>query len=547
MQSLLHRFSVRTQLFAGFGVILALLVLNSAFAYRQLSGVFGFLEDIQAESLPRLASAGRLQDANKDVGIAVRDFVSRESMAAQKETLKELKSALKAFQDTLVQVQGQAGTEGAAMLAGLLKIEDQYKSVVPMIDEVLALIDESDVDSAKLLVYEKLRPKQQALSAVIDEFVKEQTAGAQAASDQAEAAFRGAAGALALSIAVATAMGMGLAWIVTQGIVGPLKRSCKMAERVAGGDFTERVDARGEDEVAKLVGALNGMADQLGKTMSRIHEGAERTAHFAQQLATDAEEAQNRSQLQVDRAMAMTAAMEQMSVSIREVSSSAEGVADAANEARRLSLDGNTKMAHDRQEMGDIVRNVEVSDALLGELSTAIKQIGAITQVIKEIAEQTNLLALNAAIEAARAGEQGRGFAVVADEVRKLAERTAASTAEIGERLAHVDRKASETVGAMRKVRECVEQGDQDTQAVGDTLQQIVNAAGRVSELVSGIAAATLEQARTTETTAQGIEAVSALTEETNSTIQRVKATSADMNLVAGELQALVSRFRIQS
>ena len=299
--------------------------------------------------------------------------------------------------------------------------------------------------------------------------------------------------------------------------------------------------------MAQLVRALNGMADQLGKTMGQINGEAERTTRCAQVLASDAEEARSRSQTQVDRIMAMTASMEQMSVSIREVSSNAEGVAAAAAEARRLSIEGNAKMAHDRREMVNIVRNVEISGELLGQLTEAITQIGAITQVIKDIAEQTNLLALNAAIEAARAGDQGRGFAVVADEVRKLAERTATSTAEIGEHLAHVDQKAADTVAAMQKVRECVESGDQGTQAIDATLQQIVAAAGRVSDLVSGIATATQEQARSTEATAQGIEAVSSLTEETNTTIQRVKATSNEVNEVARELQTLVSRFRIRS
>lgn len=547
MHSLLHRFSVRTQLFAGFGIILVLLVLTSLFAYRQLSGVYGFLEKIQAESLPRVASAGRLQDANKDVGIAVRDFVSRESMAAQKESLKELKGALKIFQDNLSEVQGQAGSNASTMQTSLKKIDEQYKGLLPMIDEVLALVDESDIDRAKILVYEKLRPKQLALSATIHDFVKEQTAEAQSASDQAGVAYRGAAGALVLCIAIGTALGMGLAWVVTQGIVVPLKRCSQLAQRVADGDFTERMEARGDDEVAQLVRHLNSMSEQLGKTMGQIHLQAERTTRFAQLLAEDADEAGKRSEIQVDRVMAMTAAMEQMSVSIREVSSNAEGVAAAAGEARRLSLDGNEKMVSDRQEMDHIVHNVETSGELLGQLSEAITQIGAITLVIKGVAEQTNLLALNAAIEAARAGEQGRGFAVVADEVRKLAERTAASTAEIGERLAHVDRKAAETVDAMSKVRDSVECGNKDTQAIDETLQQIVVTAGQVSDLVSGIAAATQEQARTTETTAQGIEAVSGLTEETNSTIKRVKATSAEMTAVARDLQTLVSRFRIQS
>ena len=548
MNNLLHRFSVRAQLFAGFGIILLLLVLTSLFAYRQLSGVFGYLEQIQQESLPHVASAGRLQNANKDLGIALRDFVSRESIAAQKESLKELKAALNGFEQTLAQVRSQTGPEEPAMAASLAKVDEQYKTVLPMIDEVLALIDESDVDRAKILVYEKLRPNQLALSATIDEFVKGQTAAAQAASDNAGEAYRGAASALGVCIAFGTALGMWLAWVVTRGIVGPLKQSSELAQRVASGDFTLELDAGdGQDEVTQLVRALNVMAAQLGHTMGRINTEAERTASYAAQLANDADEAQRRSQTQVDRIMAMTASTEQMSVSIREVSHSADGVAAAAEEARRLSIDGNAKMAHDRQEMADIVGNVEASGELLGQLTAAIGEISAITQVIKEIAEQTNLLALNAAIEAARAGEQGRGFAVVADEVRKLAERTAASTTEIGERLAHVNEKADETVGAMHKVRECVELGDQDTRAIDDTLQQIVASAGRVSDLVSGIATAAQQQARTTETTAQGIEEVATLTEETNGAIQRVKTTSNEMNEVARELQHLVSQFRIRS
>ena len=542
MTRLLHSLSVRTQLLAGFGVVLALTLLMSLVAFRQMGNIETQVESLASHSMPQLVAAGALQAANQQIAVSVRDVVSVESLAGQKEATKDLKTAKESFQKSLADAQ-QAGSDGPHG-ALLKKIADDYKAITPMIEEVMTMVDEANIDHARSFVFEKLRPKQVALSADMAELVKAEAAQARQRAEASEAAYHSATRQMALIVVVALILGGWLAWIVTRGIVLPLRKSVEFAAEVARGDFSRRVRVDGHNEITDLLAALNSMTQQLADTVAQIRHQADRTAGYAQQLSTDSEQAQDRSQAQVDRVMAMTAAVEQMSVSIREVSNSAEGVSAAALRAQSLSQSGNEKMEHNRREIDEIVRLVDVSGAIIGDLSSAITEVSAITKVIKEIADQTNLLALNAAIEAARAGEQGRGFAVVADEVRKLAERTTKSTAEIANMLATIDGKAGETVSAMQRVRSAVENGARDTGTINTTLQEIVAAAAEVSSLVSGIAAATQEQARSTETTAQGIEAISALTDETNGTILRVRETATEMNAVSSDLQQLVGKFR---
>jgi methyl-accepting chemotaxis protein len=537
-------FGVRTQLFAGFGIILALMIITSTIAFQKMSGMSAQVEAIASESVGNLIVASDLQDANKQIGIAVRDLVGLESVSAQKESLKDLKLSQKRFRETLAEALKNANGGEADLLK---KVDAAYKTIEPMLDDVFALVDEANYDSAKVYVHTKLRPKQIELSAVVGEYLKLQADHAKRATDESRSSYRSAATTLGFVLIVALVVGLALAMTVTHGIVEPLRRCAEFAREVACGDFTRRADASGRDEVSQLLGALNQMSDSLSKTVAQIRGEANRTAEYAQQLAGDADSAGQRSETQVGQVMSVTAAMEQMSVSIREVSSHAEGVSEAADLARSLSVEGSGKMNHNLQEVRQIVKQVEASGAVIAELSHAISQISAITTVIKEIADQTNLLALNAAIEAARAGEQGRGFAVVADEVRKLAERTAQSTSEIAGMLSRVEGKAAETVASMAAVKRTVESGAKDSEAVDGTLRQIVESAAKVSGLVTDIAAATQEQSKTTETTARSIEAISELTETTNQTIQRVKETAAEMNQVSRELQQLVGQFRINA
>ena len=546
MNFALSNLSVRNKLLAGFGIVLALMIIMSLVAVRQLSSTAQQVSGVIEGSVQPLILAESLQSANKDIGIAVRDIVSLESVAAQKEAVKGLKVVQREFVETLGESQKRSGLSSDET-ALLQKIEQQYKATLPMIDEVLAMVDEANFDSAKVFVFTKLRPKQAELSATIAEYLKIQLGEGTKLAETAHASATSATRVLLGFVVVALAIGGVLAWLVTRAIVGPLQTAARFAGEVAQGDFTQRAKVTGKDELATLLQAFNHMSDSLGATIRQIRVEADRTAEYAQKLAQDAQNASERSQEQVSQVMAVTSAVEQMSVSIREVSTNADGVNAAAQEAHTMSVDGSERMTHNLGEVQMIVSQVESSGAIITELSSAITQINAITNVIKEIADQTNLLALNAAIEAARAGEQGRGFAVVADEVRKLAERTRHSTTEIGTMLQKVEAKAAETVGAMTQVKQTVEDGSRDSTAVDATLRQIVAAVTKVSTLVADIAAAAQEQSRTTESTARSIEAISGAAEETSLTIQRVGETASEMNHVSQDLQQLVSKFRINA
>lgn len=546
MKSVLGQFSVRAKLFAGFGIVLALMILMSLVAISQLRYLNQQVGEVVEGSVAPLISAQRLQAANKDSGIALRDIVSLESVAAQKQSIKALKEVQQRFVETLNESQKSA--DGKPEEVALLeKLNGQYKLTLPMIDEVLGLVEESDFDNAKLYVFTKVRPKQIELAETISAFLNLQMEKAKDTSTESGKAITKATSTLIVILVAALLIGSVLAIAVTKGIVGPLQQASQIAASVAQGIFTHRVEVSGNDEVSRLLQAFNNMSDSLSRTIHEIRTEAGRTAQFAQQLANDAQDAERRSVEQVEQVMSITSAMEEMAVSIREVFGNANGVHDAAEIARTLSVQGSECMGQNLKEVELIVNQVQNSSTIISELSREITQISTITSVIKDIADQTNLLALNAAIEAARAGESGRGFAVVADEVRKLAERTGQSTAEISAMLTKIESRAAETVSSMEQVQSTVQSGSRDSRIVDETLQKIVDSIAQVSTLVGDIASATQEQSRTTEMTARGVETISSVSEETNRTIRHVGETAEKMNKVSQELQQLVGRFQINA
>jgi methyl-accepting chemotaxis protein len=195
--------------------------------------------------------------------------------------------------------------------------------------------------------------------------------------------------------------------------------------------------------------------------------------------------------------------------------------------------------------MEKVVATAHNSVGIVSNLNDSIKKIGQISTIIKEIADQTNLLALNAAIEAARAGEQGRGFAVVADEVRKLAERTASSTSEITSAVDTIRTQTEAAVASMGEVEQEVLACENFNRLTGDALEQIVSAANEVTGLVSQIADSTKEQTSASENVARNMEDISSLTEEDSVSLRQVGAAADDVSHLANELQQLVGKFRV--
>jgi methyl-accepting chemotaxis protein len=424
-------------------------------------------------------------------------------------------------------------------------IGEAYGKVGPMNSQAVEMVSNSDYDGAKYFVMDKLAPAQAALGAEITAAFKRKAEEGVATAEAARKAYRFALTLMLVMTGVSITIGVAVAYIITRGITLPLSQSVAFAKRVASGELGGRMDASGKDEISTLLAALNDMSAGLARTVAAIRVEADKVSARAADLSTQTERAIGRAQLQSDRIIEVSSSMEEVSVAITEVSNGAAAVNTAAEQTRAISREGNDRMALNLEVVGKIVGAAEESGVVVAELSESIGKINEITKVIKEIAEQTNLLALNAAIEAARAGEQGRGFAVVADEVRKLAERTAVSTSDISAMTANISAKTGQAVSAMDRVRADVETGAEYTKSIGDALRQIVEAAANVSELSHHIANATREQSAASEQTTRNVEEISAISEETSATVKQAGAAAAEMAQAAAELRQLVDQFKI--
>jgi methyl-accepting chemotaxis protein len=250
-------------------------------------------------------------------------------------------------------------------------------------------------------------------------------------------------------------------------------------------------------------------------------------------------------QSQSGRSVQIAAASEEMSQTVIDVARNTASIADSAVDTARTAQTGGSVVERSVSEVQAIARSVSSSAATLSTLGEKSQQIGEIVGVINDIADQTNLLALNAAIEAARAGEQGRGFAVVADEVRKLAEKTAKATSEISTMIRSIQEEVDGSIGAMQQATKQVEVGvDYSTQA-GDALKSIIHGVEGLQSMVQQIASATEQMSSTSEVVSNDIQAIASTSQEMTASSTHIAQSSTRLAGLAGNLQGLVRQFKI--
>jgi len=344
-----------------------------------------------------------------------------------------------------------------------------------------------------------------------------------------------------------TAVGMlfsaGLGIFLSGAIDRGLKKIIGIFDQIAEGNLNNKIDIGGRDEAGRVLNSLACMQVHLKVMLDEVALASAVLATHTDRLKQEMSHVITRSQSQSDRIMQVSTAMEEMSASIREVAEHAGGTADAAGRTLAEVNHGNAQMGRSMEASSRVVQTVETSGAAITELSQAILKIGAITQAIRDIADQTNLLALNAAIEAARAGEQGRGFAVVADEVRKLAERTSSSTTDISRMVAEIENTAGAATGSMEQAVCEVKSGLALIQASSESFKAITSASQRVTEMAQHIAGAASQHSIAGNEVASNMEQISALSgASTASAIQMGRATE-ELAHVAANLQAMARHF----
>jgi methyl-accepting chemotaxis protein len=338
-----------------------------------------------------------------------------------------------------------------------------------------------------------------------------------------------------------------LCYVISRGITKTLGYVDKNLEEMAsgGGDLTRRLTVERDDETGSLARSFNGFLDNLKEIVTRINQNAVEVASSADHLNLTSATIANGTEKAASQSTSVAIACEEMAATSAEIAQNCIRTVEISNRATQTALNGSEVVSHAVQSIQRIADKVQQSAKTVESLGARSEQIGNIVGTIEDIADQTNLLALNAAIEAARAGEQGRGFAVVADEVRALAERTTKATREISEMIKTIQKETKSAVTAMEEGVQEVERGTEDAARSGNALEEILSQIGDVTSQINQIATAAEQQTATTHEISKSMHEITQVVSEASHSSQDTAGAANQLAKMAEELKRIVAQFRM--
>ncbi len=412
---------------------------------------------------------------------------------------------------------------------------------LPAIEKIHA----GDYTAANVLLLKTINPAFGESLKAVDAMVAQEAAEADEAFQATDAEYHQMITIVIVALVAGISVSILFAYFIIAGISKGVTQVDIAANKLAEGDLSARVDYTAKDEIGHIATTVNHMAENFRNTVNEVKDAITRLAAAAEETSVvTAQTTAGINQQQTETSQVATA-INEMSATVQEVARNAVEAAAAAQEADDTFENGKKVIDRVITSIGDLAGEVEKASNVIQQLELESKNIGSVLDVIKSIAEQTNLLALNAAIEAARAGEQGRGFAVVADEVRTLAGRTQESTQEIEEMIGKLQSGTNNAVKVMGQGKEMTQVGVEQAAAAGEALQTINAAVERITSMNTQIASAAEEQSTVTEEINRSIVSINGVAEQSSIGAQQTAAASDDLAKLAEQLKGLVDRFKV--
>ena len=475
----------------------------------------------------------RLLDASKgDVAAQDRDRV-RQDIANE---LKRSQTAYATYRATPLEDDERAAGD---------KLDLIWPNYVSDSDRIIAMLDAGQVEQARAQLNstnnELFRQARELIRVMIESNNRQIKEGAVAAEELRDSALTWMISGIVLAFIIAIVIGV----LITRLITRPIAQAVESAQRIAKGDLTQAIITERTDEAGQLLMALADMQGGLKSTLLEIANASDQLASAAEELSAVTDESTRGLTRQNDEIQQAATAVNQMTAAVDEVASNAVSTSQASRQATDEAEEGRQQVEQAVAGMSSMVGEINDSTQSVADLAGQVREIGKVIDVIRGIADQTNLLALNAAIEAARAGEQGRGFAVVADEVRALAHRTQVSTVDIEKMIGDVQTGADDAVAAMNKSLSWANNTQTLAQNAGEALQRITASVAKINERNLVIASASEEQAAVAREVDRNLLNIQDLSTQTAAGAHQTNASSQDLSRLATSFNVLVSKFQL--
>ncbi|WDY58438.1 methyl-accepting chemotaxis protein [Pseudomonas sp. PSKL.D1] len=523
MFGFLNHISVGAKLALGFTVVLLLTLATTLTGWRALDDAI-----IRSEQLSEI---GLITDLVKDLRaerLAYRLQADSQSKATIHQTLDQLEHLL-----TALQQRSRVGESQQMLTQKLL--------VLKRLRETFAALQQA-VDSRNATRMEQLHHQMEQMGNELDAASVELSARKVEQRDDEALAARTL---LAIVALLALAVGTVASWLITRQITHPLRQTLAQAARIARGELSLQEPAHRQDELGQLQASMRDMTLSLRELIGGIDQGVGHLSQAATQLAASSHDTQVRISQQREETDQVATAMHQMSATVQEVARNAEQASQAATDADQQAQLGDKVVAEAIERIERLAAQMDHCLAAMQHLAGEGQRIGSILDVIKSVSEQTNLLALNAAIEAARAGEAGRGFAVVADEVRGLAQRTQHSTEEIEQLIGSLHSGTDEVTQLLDSSKQLTEQSVELSRKAGDALGRITDTVSNIQGMNQQIATASEQQSVVAEQINRSVLNVRDVSDLTSAASEQTAASSGELEQLGQQLRGMVGRFRL--